>query len=53
MSVLMNFGQNTCQFEFKKTDWKEAFSLNANDKLSNGVIKLDGFGGLILRRAIQ
>ncbi len=52
MSVLMNFGQNKCQFEFKKTDWKAAFSLNANDKLSNGVIKLDGFGGLILRRAI-
>jgi alpha-glucosidase len=53
ISVVMNFNKNECRFEFKENNWEEAFSLNANDKLSGGMISLDGFGGLILSRALQ
>ena len=46
--VVMNFNKNDCQFDFKAEDWVILFGLNVNDRLSDGKIKLDGFGGMIL-----
>ena len=52
ITVVMNFSKNECQFEFKENNWKKVFSLNMKDGFSGGIIKLDGFGGMILGRTI-
>lgn len=51
VAVVLNFSNNEFQIDFNQDNWNIVFSLNPNDRLSGGMIKLAGFGGMILDRA--
>jgi glycosidase len=51
--VVLNFSKNKCEFEFKEKDWQKVFGLNPDVGLIDHMIKLDGFGGMVMSRVIQ
>jgi glycosidase len=50
--VILNFNKKANRFEFEENDWIKVFSLDPNDDISDGTIKLRGWGGMILRKII-
>ena len=50
--VVMNFNKKGCQFDFNGNNWIKSFGLNPDDNVGAGIIKLQGFGGMILGKIV-